>query len=183
MQQDILDDAARAFTRGFYQALGNGESINFAFEWGCDRIQLEINRSTAIRQGKVVGVTETLKVPEHFIPILLKKPNPVTISSSEPVEELNNSDLEKIVDLLIRSGRAEYSARKALCIKIGIEPHQLGFLRQSTDADFALELINYLHTIDNQQALCKLCNQLETVFKTGRYASDLNNIKSKLNFK
>ncbi|MDJ0695711.1 hypothetical protein [Mastigocoleus sp. MO_188.B34] len=98
------------------------------------------------------------------------------------VKQLSNSDIEKFADLLTRSGRAEYSARKALCIKIGIEPHQLGFLRELADADFALELINYLHTIDNQQALCKLCNLLETVFQTGNYAADLKNIKSKFDF-
>ncbi|WP_088240387.1 CHAT domain-containing protein [Calothrix rhizosoleniae] len=89
MRQEILDDTARAFTRGFYQALGNGESINFAYEWGCDRIQLEINRSTATRKATVVRATEPIKVPEHLIPILLKKEHITPIKSEEdlPVKE------------------------------------------------------------------------------------------------
>ncbi len=85
MRQEIRDDAAIAFTVAFYEALGSGETIESAYEFGCNRIQLEINRSTASRKGTVVGVTEPVKVPEHLIPVLLKNPNPVVISS--PVEE------------------------------------------------------------------------------------------------
>lgn len=104
-------------------------------------------------------------------------------AESEPYQELNDSDREILTELLTRSGRAEYSSRKALCIKIGIEPNKLGFLRQSTDTDFALELINYLHSIDDKQAICKICKELEVVFKRGKYSADLENLKSKLNCK
>lgn len=119
---------------------------------------------------------------------LKQQPTPQAISqlsfsSIEIEQELNDSDRDVLTELLIRSGRAEYSARKALCIKIGIEPNQLGFLRQSTDADFALELISYLHSIGNKQALCKICSELEVVFKGGKYSVDLENIKSKINYK
>ncbi|MFN6464861.1 MAG: toll/interleukin-1 receptor domain-containing protein [Nostoc sp. DedVER02] len=96
-------------------------------------------------------------------------------------QELNANDLEILTELLIRSGRAEYSARKALCIKSGIEPNQLSFLRQTTDADFALELISYLHSIDDKQALCKICKEIEVVFKKGKYAANLEKMKSKIN--
>jgi TIR domain/CHAT domain len=119
---------------------------------------------------------------------LKQQPSPQAISqlsfsSIEIEQELNDSDREILTELLIRSGRAEYSARKALCIKIGIEANQLGFFRQSTDADFALELISYLHSIGNKQALCKICSELEVVFKEGKYCADLENTKSKLNCK
>ncbi len=89
MQKEILDDVARAFTRGFYQALGEGESISFAYEWGCDRIQLEMNRSTAYRKATVVGATEPIKVPEHLIPVLLKKEHltPIQLEEDLPVKE------------------------------------------------------------------------------------------------
>ena len=60
MGQDIRDDAAIAFTEGFYEELGSGETIESAYKLGCNRIQLEINRST----------------PEHLIPVLLKKVTP-----------------------------------------------------------------------------------------------------------
>ncbi|MHC5719451.1 MAG: CHAT domain-containing protein, partial [Nostoc sp.] len=103
--------------------------------------------------------------------------------ASEASLELNDSDREILTELLIRSGRAEYSARTALCIKIGIEPNQLGFLRPSSDANFALELISYLHSTDDRQALWKICKELEVVFKRGKYATDLESIKLKLNCK
>lgn len=119
---------------------------------------------------------------------LKQQPTPQAISqlsfsSIEIEQELNDSDREVLTELLIRSGRAEYSARKALCIRIGIESNQLGFLRQSTDADFALELINYLHTTDDKQALGKICKELEVVFKRGKHAANLESFKSKLNCK
>lgn len=60
MIQEIRDDAAIAFTMGFYEALGVGESIESAYQFGCNRIQLEVPRSTATN-------------PEHLIPVLLKK--------------------------------------------------------------------------------------------------------------
>jgi len=174
MKKAIGDKAAIEFAVGFYDALGAGRSVEFAHKLGCAAIRLA-------------------GVPEQLTPILKKKPNiDETVVNSPPVpnkhaseasQELNDSDREILTELLIRSGRAEYSARKALCIKIGIESNQLGFLRQSTDADFALELIDYLHSTDDKQALGKICKELEVVFKRGKYAADLESIKSKINCK
>ncbi|MBR8840865.1 MAG: CHAT domain-containing protein [Stigonema ocellatum SAG 48.90 = DSM 106950] len=160
MSKAVGDKAAIEFAVGFYDALGAGKPVEFAYKFGCAAIRLA-------------------GIPEQLTPTLKKK------SSTPPVPdpELNDSDREILTELLIRSGRAEYSARKALCIKIGIEPNQLAFLRQSTDADFALELISYLHSTDDKQALWKICKELEVVFKRGKYASDLENIKSKFNCK
>lgn len=180
MNKAIGDRAAIEFAVGFYDALGAGRPVEFAYKFGCAAIRLA-------------------GIPEQLTPILKKKPNieeavaKISWSKDEPSasiepvseldKELNESDREILTELLIRSGRTEYSSRKALCIKTGIEPNQLGFLRQSTDADFALELISYLHNIDDKQALCKLCKELENVFKRGRFIVDLKNIKSKINCK
>lgn len=172
MKKAIGDKAAIEFAVGFYDALGAGRSVEFAHKLGCAAIRLA---------GIPEQLTPTLKKKEKIDPVSIEEQSPVT-NKSVP-EELNDSDREIFTDLLIRSGRAEYSARKALCIKIGIEPNLLGFLRQSTDADFALELINYLITTDDKQALCKICKELEVVFKRGKYAADLESIKSKLNCK
>lgn len=67
MRQNIQDDSAIAFTMGFYEALGAGESIESAYRFGCNRIQLEIYRSTAVSGDK------TAAIPEYLIPVLLKK--------------------------------------------------------------------------------------------------------------
>jgi CHASE2 domain-containing sensor protein len=92
MRQEILDDAARAFTRGFYEALGNGKSINFAYEWGCDRIQAEIKPSTTTRKGTVVGTHETIKIPEYLIPVLLTKEHltPIKLEDKLSKTQVNN---------------------------------------------------------------------------------------------
>jgi len=37
-----------------------------------------------------------------------------------------------------------------------------------------------LHITDDKQALWKICKELEVVFKRGKYAIDLESIKSKL---
>ncbi|WP_375515332.1 CHAT domain-containing protein [uncultured Nostoc sp.] len=176
MKKAIPDRAAIEFAVGFYDALGSGRPVEFAYKFGC----------TAIR---LAGI------PEQLTPILKKKPNIEEVMkislpqeqllgenelASELFQELNDSDREILTTLLIRSGRAEYSARRALCIKIGIEPNQLGFLRESTVTDFALQLIEYLHEIDDKEAFCKICNELEVVFKKGKCSADLKNIKSKL---
>jgi len=79
MDRDIFDDAAIAFTKGFYEALVHGRTIDSAYEFGCNNIQIEINRSKNYRTPNPVAV------PEHLIPKLLKNPNPVEISI--PVEE------------------------------------------------------------------------------------------------
>ncbi|BBD66757.1 hypothetical protein NIES4072_59680 [Nostoc commune NIES-4072] len=171
MKKAIGDKAAIEFAVGFYDALGAGRSVEFAHKLGCAAIRLA-------------------GIPEQLTPVLKKKPNiqkAVSIEEQPPItnepapEELNDSDKELLTELLIRSRRAEYSARKALCIRIGIESNQLGFLRQSTDADFALELIDYLYTTDDKQALGKICSELEVVFQRGKYSADLKNLKSKLN--
>ncbi len=178
MSKAIGDRAAIEFAVGFYDALGSGKPVEFAYKFGCAAIRLA-------------------GVPEQLTPILKKKPNidetvakiswskdqpPVSIESVSKLDrELNDSDKELLTKLLVRSGRAEYSARKALCIKIGIEANQLGFIRESTVTDFALQLIEYLDEIDEKQALCKICSELEIVFKRGKYSADLENVKSKLN--
>jgi hypothetical protein len=172
MKKAIGDKAAIEFGVGFYDALGSGKPVEFAYKFGCAAIRLA-------------------GIPEQLTPVLKKKPNidemvvnpsPVpNKTASEVSQELNDSDRETLTELLTRSGRAEYSARKALCIRIGVEANQLGFLTQSTDADFALQLISYLHSTDDKQALEKICKELEVVFKKGKYAADLESIKSKLN--
>ncbi len=163
MKKAIGDRSAIEFAVGFYDALGAGKSVEFAYKFGCAAIRLA-------------------GIPEQLTPIFKKKPN---ISENESTldssEEPNESDLKKLTELLIRSGRAEYSARKALCIKIGIEANQLGFIRESSVTDFALQLIEYLDEIDDKKALCKICSELEVVFKNGKYSADLETVKSKLN--
>nr|WP_322666293.1 CHAT domain-containing protein [Dendronalium sp. ChiSLP03b]MDZ8209037.1 CHAT domain-containing protein [Dendronalium sp. ChiSLP03b] len=178
MKKAIGDRSAIEFAVGFYDALGAGKSVEFAYKFGCAAIRLA-------------------GVPEQLTPILKKKPNisetvakinlpenqvrvqnEFTLDSSEV---LNEFDIEKLTELLIRSGCAKYFARKALCIKIGIERNQLGFINDPSEYNFAINLINHLNDMGNIKALCQICNELEPIFKGGQREFILNTIAVKLN--
>ncbi|MEC4814757.1 MAG: CHAT domain-containing protein [Scytonema sp. PMC 1069.18] len=53
MSKEIDDKASIEFAVGFYAALGAGKSIEFAYEFGCNAIQMA-------------------KLPEHLTPVLMK---------------------------------------------------------------------------------------------------------------
>jgi formylglycine-generating enzyme required for sulfatase activity len=82
MSHEIQDNAAIAFSKGFYLALGEGCSINDAFEFGKNAIQLEISGSSkmrsatteAARKAEVVDAIQHTAIPEHLKPILKIKP-------------------------------------------------------------------------------------------------------------
>ena len=87
MNQPILDRSAIAFSRGFYSALGAGKSISEAFDFGRNRILLELSdRLTTKRKAvlKNAGIKTTIQpVSEHLIPILFTKKN---LTEIEPID-------------------------------------------------------------------------------------------------
>lgn len=103
VKQEIQDDAAIAFSKGFYQALGYDHSIEDSFEWGRNAIHIEISGSSKTRstielsrKAKVVNWNQELSIPEHLKPIL-KKRNPLSnqgkIDSSQPSSEGHDIDI------------------------------------------------------------------------------------------
>jgi AAA-like domain/CHAT domain len=76
MKQAIGDDAARVFAVGFYDALGAGENIEFAFELACNRIDIE-------------------GMPDYLIPVLFKDGKVVSGSAAEPPEGSTGSSEER----------------------------------------------------------------------------------------
>jgi formylglycine-generating enzyme required for sulfatase activity len=83
MNQEIRDDAAIAFSIGFYRALGYGCGIKDAHEFGCNAIQLEISgsfqsRSMVAEPQRKLDVINTFKnttIPEHLKPVLFTSSN------------------------------------------------------------------------------------------------------------
>ncbi|MHC5719452.1 MAG: CHAT domain-containing protein, partial [Nostoc sp.] len=70
-------------------------------------------------------------------------------------QDLNQNELNELADLLVLSQKAK--AREALCIKIGITYYQeLGFIYESSDYSFAINLINHLNDVGNTKAICQL---------------------------
>jgi CHAT domain len=84
MSQAILDSAAIAFSKGFYQALGYGKTIEQAYKFGCNQIHLTVsNAGNAVhrsavseeeRKLNVVDVigqsVERINIPEYLKPQL-----------------------------------------------------------------------------------------------------------------
>jgi len=92
IRQEIRDDTAIVFARGFYQALGYGKSISEAFNLGCNAIEinsynsdLNIPQSKILKQDrKLIPVSESPEIipPEHMKP-QLKIKSSLTFYSSE----------------------------------------------------------------------------------------------------
>lgn len=102
------------------------------------------------------------------------------VKSMQEQNVLNESDIDTLINLLLRSQQSR--TREALCFSIGIDPKNLSFLRDSSDSDFFLLLIRYLNGIGNQEAICKLCcKELSPIFNKGAYRLFLNELAGKLN--
>ncbi|MBW4635275.1 MAG: CHAT domain-containing protein [Iphinoe sp. HA4291-MV1] len=185
MNQEIKDKPAIAFAQGFYDALGyetpdniNPDNIDIfqrAFDEGLVAIQLE-----DLSQGEIPILAKNNTLD--------KSPSPVNsqINSqiNPPVEikqELNDSDIETLRELLQLSGRAASERRRALCLEIGINPGELSSIWVLPENDFAVELIDLLQKRKLQTTTCKLCKKLESDFKGGGYSSKLEAILTKLN--
>ncbi|MGL5077390.1 MAG: CHAT domain-containing protein, partial [Waterburya sp.] len=90
MSHEIRDDAAIAFSTGFYLALSSGRSIEEAYKFGRNAIQIAIDQSNVSRSRSyednrklaVVNVTKSAIIPEHLKPVLKKK-SPLTIFPEE----------------------------------------------------------------------------------------------------
>ncbi|MEP0924376.1 CHAT domain-containing protein [Leptolyngbya sp. ST-U4] len=108
MNQEIRDDAAIAFAKGFYRALGYDCSIEQAYEFGKNAIQLEISGSSKTRSGgadvarkvEVVDAIQQIAIPEHLKPILKKKPNLILSAKSaiaDPQQRLSQENRTAIL--------------------------------------------------------------------------------------
>jgi hypothetical protein len=78
MSREIRDDSAIAFTRGFYTALGNGELIKKAYEFGRSQVAIEISSDStiAVDSRKLMPVERlsgTEIASEHSIPLLFER--------------------------------------------------------------------------------------------------------------
>jgi hypothetical protein len=96
------------------------------------------------------------------------------------MSSLDDDDLRELAQLLLLSQKVK--VREALCLRIGINPSELTFIREGAERDFVIQLINYLNQINDEEALCRLCCQeLSLTFHRGKYASVLKTILVKLN--
>ncbi len=77
MSREIRDDAAIAFSIGFYDSIGAGRSVESAYKLGCSSIQMELS-SPSTQSRKLIPIQspedrQDLVSPDHLIPVLKKK--------------------------------------------------------------------------------------------------------------
>lgn len=81
MRQEIQDEAAIAFSTGFYRSLGYGRPIKECYAYGCNAIRLLLNRFSVTAQKRKLGSADSSDsaiIPEHLKPILNIKPTLVS---------------------------------------------------------------------------------------------------------
>lgn len=75
MNREVQDDAAIAFTTGFYDALGDGESIENAFQFGQNALEEELSNTISNHRG--IEVVSAEPTTDDSVPVLLKKEPPL----------------------------------------------------------------------------------------------------------
>jgi formylglycine-generating enzyme required for sulfatase activity len=115
MNQAIQDDAAIAFSKGFYRALGYDCSVEQAFEFGKNAIQLEISGSSkmrsaateAARKAEVEEAIEQTEIPEHLKPILKIRPAliaaKVSTAPEQPISQETRVAIQVEIDQSLES--------------------------------------------------------------------------------
>ncbi len=97
MRQPILDGSAIAFSAGFYGALGAGQSITKAYDFGCNRIHLDSDSASSQRNAAPISgkKASSKAIPEHLIPILFVNKNPTKIERSEELSTMETESAAK----------------------------------------------------------------------------------------
>ncbi|MGB5714760.1 MAG: hypothetical protein WBM44_28065, partial [Waterburya sp.] len=107
MNQAIRDDAAIAFSIGFYRALGYGKSVEDAFKFGKNAIQLAIGDDPKTREAiaeemrKLIAVGEVSEaiIEEHLKPVLKVNPDiilPEPLQKTPIVSEFDQIQLQEL---------------------------------------------------------------------------------------
>ncbi len=123
MTQAIPDAAARAFSRGFYDALFANESIEQAFNLGLNSIEIEGSDSRS-RSRKLIGISNpdsSLKpiVSADLLPILKKRPGVQT----DPIDYIGpvwtrivpeSTNRDKLHHIMIRCGEKKWEGQKII---------------------------------------------------------------------
>ena len=100
-KKEIRDDAALLFTKGFYDALFNGETYKDAYKLGCNRVHLELYKKNSSERKLVPVYSEKeskyIDLPQHEILLFLEK-NPLNIILKNDIPISNYTYQENVED-------------------------------------------------------------------------------------
>lgn len=101
MSQAIQDRAALKFAAGFYDALGAGKSIEVAYKFGCNAIQLE-------------------GIPQHLVPVLKQKPKATADGTSlSPLRPASVDLATKPIEIFFSYVHQDESLREQFNVHLG----------------------------------------------------------------
>lgn len=155
MNQAIRDDAAIAFSIGFYRALAFGKSVEDAFKWGKNAIQLALTDGSISRDRKKTEIDERMRklipigevpednIAEHLKPTLKVNSNIVISSGHTKV-----IDTAKILQIkMLRKKNAllskQYLAISEKSMKL-LDPGDKVLLEEQAD-----DILEQIKNIDN----------------------------------
>jgi hypothetical protein len=121
MNQEIRDDAAIAFSKGFYRALGYACPVEEAFEFGRNAIQLEISGSSVVRSGlsadtrklNIADAITNVSIPEHLKPILKTNPKAATVDRAQSLSQEKRSAIQLEIEQFIAEAKANLEQSQA----------------------------------------------------------------------
>ena len=120
-KKQIRDDAAIAFSFGFYAGLGDGESYEEAFESGCNYIQYAIYDNDGDRRRKFIPVFSKekeawIELPHHEVLDLATK-EPLTVFDDAMPTEIN---LEEVNTALLSAYINYRELERFIELKLGV---------------------------------------------------------------
>jgi WD40 repeat protein len=102
MSQEIPDNAAIAFSVGFYDGIGAGKPVETAYKLGCSAIETDLPSTSPNNRDLTVidspDAERPLIIPEYLIPVLKKKEQLNAIAlPAEPSKLSQKSQLEPLI--------------------------------------------------------------------------------------
>ncbi|MCY7277420.1 MAG: AAA-like domain-containing protein, partial [Phormidesmis sp. CAN_BIN44] len=153
MNQAVGDRAARVFAVGFYDALGAGESIDFAYKLGRNRIALEGIDEDMIPVIRKKSDVETLPLPEPLEPAnLAKEPSIPAGASRSEVVSLDEPEGQVPLESLLYVERPPIEGR---CYEAIVKPGALIRIkapRQMGKSSLMLRILNHANQQGGQTA-------------------------------
>ena len=125
MNQAIRDDAAIAFSIGFYRALCYDKSIEDGFKFGTNAIQLAMKDGAKSRDAiaeemrkllPLDNISEAVITQEYLKPVLKVNPDLSSINPSLDVSELS---AEELLEALLDAYRDRNSLKRMVKFKLG----------------------------------------------------------------
>jgi WD40 repeat protein len=101
MNREIPDEAAIAFSIGFYDGIGAGQTVEVAYKLGCSAIETDLS-DTPTSSRKLIPIQspeapQPKVLPKYLIPVLKKKQNPNSIVPASPFVSIKKSDIEPFI--------------------------------------------------------------------------------------